>query len=200
MRVLSYVDLAGPLERSGITSAVEHHRAALADQPVEVLTDGVTVDRLGRIVTGRRPEVDLIHTHLFGPGSIALRAMARRTDVPMVCHAHVTREDFRGSFRGSDLLAGPLGWYLKRWYDGADLVLTPSSYTRELLRSYPVEAPIEVVSNGVDLASLDGFEDLREAYRERYDLSGTVVFAVGNVFERKGLSTFCRVAERRPDL
>ncbi|MFP4589977.1 MAG: glycosyltransferase family 4 protein [Halobacteriales archaeon] len=200
MRVLSYVDLAGPLKRSGIATAVDHHRKALADQPVEVLTDGVTADRLGRIVTGRRPDVDLIHTHLFGPGSIALRALARRTDVPMVCHAHVTREDFRGSFRGSNLLAEPLGWYLRRWYDAGDLVLAPSAYTRDVLRSYPVEAPIAVVSNGVDLASLRGFEDLRGPYRDRYDLSGTVVFAVGNVFERKGLSTFCRVAERRPDL
>ncbi|MDY6780366.1 MAG: glycosyltransferase family 4 protein, partial [Halobacteria archaeon] len=39
----------------------------------------------------------------------------------------------------------------------------------------------------------------REEYRDRYDLSGTVVFAVGHVFERKGLSTFCRLAREFPE-
>lgn len=200
VRVLSYVDLAGPLERSGIATAVDHHRRALEGQPVEVVTDGLTAARLGKIVTGDPPNVDLIHTHLFGPGSLALRALARRTDVPFVGHAHVTREDFRGSFRGSNAIAGPLGWYLKRWYSGADLVLTPSAYTRSRLREYPVSAPMEVISNGIDLESLEGYGDLREEYRQRYDLTGPVVFTLGNVFERKGLSTFCRVAERRPEL
>ncbi|WP_020222919.1 glycosyltransferase family 4 protein, partial [Halarchaeum acidiphilum] len=33
-------------------------------------------------------------------------------------------------------------------------------------------------------------------YRERFDLEGTVVFTVGNVFERKGLTTFCELAQR----
>jgi glycosyltransferase involved in cell wall biosynthesis len=51
------------------------------------------------------------------------------------------------------------------------------------------------VTNGVDLDSLAGFESLRDRYRDRFDLSGMVVFAVGNVFERKGLTTFCELAE-----
>ncbi len=199
MRVLSHVDLAGPLERSGIATAVDQHRKALEDQPVEVVTDGVTGGRLSDIVTGGSTDLELIHTHLFGPGSLALRALARRTDTPLVCHAHVTREDFRDSFRGSNTLAIPLGWYLRWWYSGADLVLTPSEYTRHRLEGYPVTAPIESITNGIDLESMAGYERFRDRYRDRYDLSGTVVFAVGNVFERKGLSTFCRVAERCPD-
>jgi glycosyltransferase involved in cell wall biosynthesis len=51
------------------------------------------------------------------------------------------------------------------------------------------------VTNGVDTDSLAGFESLRDQYRERFDLEGMVVFAVGNVFERKGLTTFCELAQ-----
>lgn len=200
MRVLSYVDLEGPIGRSGIATAAEHHRRALEGYPVEVFADGVTLRRLAGIVGRPRPDVDLVHTHLFGPGSIALAAFARRHGLPLVCHAHVTKEDFRDSFRGSRVLDTPLGWYLKHWYSFADLVLVPSRYTRGVLRGYPVTGPIEVVSNGVDHRAFEGLEALREPYRDRYDLDGRVVFTIGNVFERKGLTTFCRVAERCPDL
>lgn len=200
MRVAHYVDAQSHLRRSGIGTAVDHQRRALAAQPVDVRTDGVTGRRLLALSKHRAIDVDLVHTNLFGPGSLALAAIARRQNLPLVCHAHVTREDFRDSFRGSNILARPLGAYLKRWYSLADLVLCPSEYTKSVLEGYPVAAPIEVISNGVDLQSLSGFEQFREPYRERYDLSGTVVFCVGNVFERKGLSTFCAVAKRCPDL
>jgi glycosyltransferase involved in cell wall biosynthesis len=73
--------------------------------------------------------------------------------------------------------------------------LCPSEYTRRTLEAYPVDAPIRPLTNGVDAASLEGFESFRGEYRDRYDLEGPVVFAVGNVFERKGLTTFCRLAE-----
>jgi glycosyltransferase involved in cell wall biosynthesis len=107
----------------------------------------------------------------------------------------VTGEDLAGSLRGSAGLSGPLRRYLRWFYSKADLVLCPSGATRRTLEAYPVDAPVEAITNGVDLDSLAGHEDLREAYRERFDLDGVVVFAVGNVFERKGLSTFCRLAE-----
>ncbi|MEF8781355.1 MAG: glycosyltransferase family 4 protein, partial [Haloferacaceae archaeon] len=113
---------------------------------------------------------------------------------PVVFHAHVTAEDFAGSFRGSRVAAPALRRYLRRAYSVADLVLCPSEYTKRRLEGYPVDAPIEAVSNGVDLDSLSGHERFRDPYRRRYGLSGTVVFTVGNVFARKGVDDFCRLA------
>ncbi|MDZ7700572.1 MAG: glycosyltransferase family 4 protein [Halobacteriales archaeon] len=189
MRVLNYLELAGRLDRSGIGTAAAQQRAALEAAEVDVVTSPWR-----RGWPPVRP-FDLAHVNLFGPGTLAVAAAARRRDVPLVAHAHVTAEDFRGSFRGSDLAAGPLRRYLRWFYSRADLVLCPSEYTRDTLAGYPIDAPVEPVSNGVDLGSLEGFEALREPYRERFDLDGLVAFAVGNVFERKGLSTFCRLAE-----
>ena len=202
MRVLNYLELESRLDRSGIGTSVDHQRAALTETDVDVVTspwcDGHPAWALGGRLAFDDPlfrEYDVAHCNMIGPGSVAVARHAERNDVPLVLHAHVTREDFRDSFRGSNLVAPALGEYLQWFYSQADLVLCPSEYTRGVLEDYPVDAPICPVTNGVDIDSLTGFESTRETYRDRYDLDGMVVFAVGNVFERKGLTTFCELAE-----
>jgi len=209
VRVLNHLELADALDRSGIGTSVAHQRRALGlvdagetgiDTAVDVATSpwagGDPLSAGRRLLAGETPfvDVDVVHCNVIGPASLAVARHARARDVPLVLHAHVTSEDFRESFRGSNYLARPLRAYLKRFYSQADLVLCPSAYTEGVLADYPVRAPVRPVTNGVDLDSLSGVEGFREEYRRRYDLEGTVVFAVGNVFERKGLTTFCRLA------
>lgn len=201
MRVLNYLELADRLERSGIGTSAAHQRRALSDAEVEVLTSpwmGGSPVRAGMRALGRTEafvDYDLAHCNVVGPGSVAVARHARRTGRPLVLHAHVTAEDFRGSFRGSNIASGPLRRYLRWFYSQADLVLCPSQYTAGILESYPLSAPIRPITNGVDRDSLAGFEEFREEYRRRFDLDGLVAFAVGNVFERKGLTTFCGLAK-----
>lgn len=202
MRALNYLELAGPLERSGIATAARQQHAALAPTNVTVRTrPWAGDDPLDTAVSVARgdgvfADVDLAHCHLFGPGSVAVARHARRTDTPLVLHAHTLRENTMGSWRGVELLADPLERYLRWFYSLADLVIAPSTYAKDRLETYPIDAPIETLTNGVDLDSLAGVEEFREPYRERFDLDGTVVFTVGNVFERKGLTTFCELAQR----
>jgi glycosyltransferase involved in cell wall biosynthesis len=201
VRVLNYLELAGRLERSGIGTAADQQRAALETTDVSVLTSPWAGDSPpGALAAALRGagvfrDYDVAHCNMIGPGTVAVARHATRTGTPLVLHAHVTREDFAASFRGSTYLSGPLGRYLRWFYSQADLVLCPSTHTKSVLESYPVDAPIRPITNGVDTASLAGFEGLRDEYRDRFDLEGTVVFSVGNVFERKGLTTFCRLAK-----
>jgi glycosyltransferase involved in cell wall biosynthesis len=200
VRVLNYLELEDRLDRSGIGTAAAQQRTALATTDVEVVTSpwrgGDPLSAAVARLDGRPAfrEYDLAHCNVVGPGSVAVARHAGRTDRPLVLHAHVTAEDFAESFRGSAHLSGPLRRYLRWFYSQADLILCPSAYTKRTLESYPVSAPIRPITNGVDRDSLAGFESLRGEYRERFDLSGLVVFSVGNVFERKGLTTFCRLA------
>lgn len=200
VRVLNYLELEDRLDRSGIGTSTDQQRAALADTEIEVVTDpwvgGSLASAATSAATGGRffETYDVAHCNLIGPGSVAVARHANRRDIPLVLHAHVTREDFAESFRLSNQVARPLGRYLKWFYSQADLILCPSEYTKRILESYPVDAPIRPVSNGVDVDSLAGHESLREEYRNRYDLEGMVPFAVGSVFERKGLTTFCELA------
>jgi 1,2-diacylglycerol-3-alpha-glucose alpha-1,2-glucosyltransferase len=200
MRVLNYLELEDRLERSGIGTSTAHQRAALADTDhvVETApwTGGSPVSAAGRRLLGDPciREYDLAHCNVIGPGSVAVARHARRNDIPLVLHAHVTAEDFAESFRFSSRATGPLRRYLRWFYSQADLVLVPSEYTRSNIETYPVDAPIRQITNGVDAARLEGHESLREPYRDRYDIEGMSVFTVGSVFERKGLTTFCDLA------
>jgi 1,2-diacylglycerol-3-alpha-glucose alpha-1,2-glucosyltransferase len=199
VRVLHYLELEGQLDRSGISTSTDQQRQALAAVPdVEVVTSpwGAAGDLPGRLARGRAVvDYDLLHLNTIGPASLALARHARRRGRPLVLSAHTTREDFEDSFRGSNLVAPALQRYLRWYYSQADVVLCPSQYTKGVLQSYPLAAPIVPITNGIDLDSMAGHERFREEYRERYDLEGMVAFAVGNVFERKGLSTFCELAE-----
>ena len=203
VRVLNYLELGDRLDRSGIATSVDHQRRALVDAGVDVVASPWTDGHPGWAVGGKLAfddpvfeTYDLAHCNMIGPGSVAVARHARRNDIPLVLHAHVTREDFRGSFRGSNLVAPALGSYLKWFYSQADQVLCPSEYTKGVLEEYPIDAPIEPVTNGIDTGPLEGFERFRDEYRRRYDLEGMVVFAVGSVFERKGLTTFCELAQQ----
>ncbi|WP_439026142.1 glycosyltransferase family 4 protein [Haloarchaeobius sp. DT45] len=204
MRVCNHLELESQLERSGIGTAADQQRAALAKAAPEIdvldspWTDGSIPDAaFARLAFDEDlfAEYDLVHCNMIGPESLVVARHAKRNDIPLVLHAHVTKEDFRGSFRFSNAVAPALGEYLKRFYSQADLVLCPSEYTRGVLEDYPLDAPIEPISNGIDLDSMAGHEQFREEIRDRYDLDGMVVFAVGSVFERKGLTTFCELAQ-----
>jgi 1,2-diacylglycerol-3-alpha-glucose alpha-1,2-glucosyltransferase len=198
IQVLNYLEFESKLQRSGIGTAARHQREALAETDISVTTrpwqPGSPDTRWPQFQPA--PGADLFHLNIAGPHSVALASLAHRSNRPVIMHAHVTKEDFSESFRGSTSFAPVVGKYLRWAYSKADMVLCPSSYTKSTLESYPVEAPIKIISNGVDLDALSGYRSLRESYRSQYNLEGPVVFAVGNVFERKGLTTFCNVAQK----
>lgn len=193
LEVLHYCEFAGRLRRSGIGTAVSNQRKALADTDVVVRTAPTLRRVLGR------ERVDLLHCNLMGPRSVLLVLLARLLGIATVVHAHVTAEDFVGSFRGSARIAPWLRRYLRWAYGLADLVIVPSEYTRATLESYPVDTEIRVLSNGVDRAAVQGGDQLGRRYRERYGLGAEVVVGlVGNVFARKGLDTFLAAAASLP--
>ena len=111
LRALNYLELESRLARSGIGTAADQQRAALERTDVEVVTSpwrgGDPLAGLRSLATGSGffEEFDVAHCNLVGPGSLAVARYAKRNDVPLVLHTHVTREDFAESFRGSTTVA-----------------------------------------------------------------------------------------------
>ncbi len=193
MRVLNYLELEGKLTRSGIGTATKNQRNALNLTDIDVVSDPWNSKNN---IALNSSNIDVVHCNLFGPGSLAVSQFAKNRNIPLILHAHVTAEDFSDSFRGSNNLAPLLKKYLRWFYSLADYVLCPSNYTKTILDTYPIKSPIKAISNGIDASSLTGFESLRHNYRDMYNLSGPAIFSVGNVFERKGLTTFCELAKQ----
>jgi glycosyltransferase involved in cell wall biosynthesis len=151
-----------------------------------------------QVTTDPSESFDILHLHSVGPVSLYLaeKYSGRR---PVVMHGHTTAEDFANSFRLSDTIAPYLGRYLRFFYGKADMLIAPSPYARDVLRSYDLEQPIEVVSNGVDLRRFTPDRRRRLLGRARYDLQGSVAFSVGLVVLRKGVDLFCEVGRLLPD-
>jgi len=142
---------------------------------------------------------DILHLNNMGPKSIYYARKARKKDIPVVVHAHQTAEDFRESFAFSNIIARPMKPYLKYAYSLADLIICPSEHNKDVIEAY-ADAPKKVISNGFDPDMLEGYEDLRDEYLEKYDLEPPVVFMVGHVIKRKGLESFIETARQMPEM
>ena len=151
-----------------------------------------------------RPDADtcIAHINTIFPDSLLAAGLAKLQGRRVVYYAHSTMEDFRCSFRGSNLLA-PL---FKRWiiycYSHGDVILTPTEYSKHLLQSYGIKRPIYNISNGVDTSFFSPDPKRRKAFRERYHLAEneSVVISVGHMIERKGILDYIELAKRMPDV
>ena len=138
MRVHLYEGGLTPLvAHSGVGQAICHQRAMLAEAGVE-LTDGW------------KGRADAVHINTVLPDAPLAALRARLRGETVVWYGHSTMEDFRESFVGSNRLA-PL---FRRWlcvcYGLADVVVTPTPYSRRILEGYGLKKPVYALSNGVD--------------------------------------------------
>ena len=189
MRIYIYRGGERLVGKSGVGQAMGHQRESLRRVGIEP-TDHWTAD------TGA------VHINTVLPDSAAAAVWARIRGKKVVWYGHSTMEDFRNSFKGSNLLA-PL---FRRWitfcYGLGDVVITPSEYSRQLLKGYGLRRPVYALSNGVDTDKFSPDSAMREAFRSRYGLreDEKVVISVGHTIARKGLPEFLELARQMPDV
>lgn len=175
--------------KSGVGQAIRQQRDSLSRCGVTV-SDHWTADTVA------------VHINTVLPDSVLKALGARLRGRKVVWYGHSTMEDFRRSFRGSDLLA-PL---FRRWitfcYGLGDVVIAPTEYAASLLRGYGVRRPVYSLSNGVDTAFFHRDSGLRQSFRRRYGLSEEeqVVISVGHTIGRKGVTDFLELARRMPSV
>ncbi|MDO4173157.1 MAG: glycosyltransferase [Eubacteriales bacterium] len=177
------------VKKSGVGQAILHQRKAL--ETVDIQMD-----------TRLSPSTAAVHINTVFPDSVLMAIWARLHQVKVVYYAHSTMEDFRCSFRGSNLMAA----FFKKWiifcYRLGDVVLTPTEYAKGLLESYGLQRPIYSISNGVDTHAFHPSAARRTAFRKKYRLSESepVVISVGHMMERKGILDYIALASQLPDV
>ena len=187
MRIYIYTGGAGLVSKSGVGEAIRHQEESLTRCGVPV-TDRWTADAA------------VVHINTVLPDAVLAAVGARLRGRRVVWYGHSTMEDFRRSFRGSDLLA-PL---FRRWitfcYQLGDVVITPTAYSRRLLEGYGIRRPVYSLSNGVDTDFFRPNPALRAAFRARWGLKEgeRAVISVGHTIARKGLPEFLELARRMP--
>ncbi len=188
MKVLLYFEGEKMISTSGIGRALRHQLAACASVGIETTTDP-------------NDDYDLLHINTYGPSSLSVIEQARKKGKPVIYHAHSTEEDFRNSFVFSNVMAPAFKQHLIKMYSMADYILTPTAYSKSLLKGYGIDVPIEDISNGIDLKRFEYNEEKIKAFRKYFDLQDDdrVVLSVGLYFERKGILDFVEVAKLLPE-
>ncbi|QEA59357.1 glycosyltransferase [Leuconostoc koreense] len=189
MKVLLYFENQNLIAKSGIGRALKLQKEALSYTDVEVTTDIKSVD------------YDILHINTYGVNSHHMVNKAHKLGKKVVYHGHSTYEDFRNSFTGSNAIAPLFKRYLVSLYSKSDAIITPTPYSKQLLRGYRLNQPIIPISNGIPLEKYQHDDDKIKKFREYFDLADDqkVIMSVGLFFERKGILDFVELAKRHPE-
>ena len=189
MRVKLYFENEKAIKKSGIGKALEHQKKALELNHVEYTLDHFDND------------YDILHVNTIYFLSYQQIRKAKKKNKKVVFHAHSTKEDFKNSFMFSNALAPIYHRWLVFMYKKADAIITPTPYSKSLLKSYGLKQSIYAISNGIETETFKK-DVVKEAKFKEYfnfDNNQKVIISVGWLFERKGFDTFCEVATLLPE-
>lgn len=159
--------------------------------------DDVVVTR-GRF--RERVDCDIIHLHTVGS---RVWGKLLQPGPKVVVSAHVVPDSFIGSLIAAQLWRPLAKWYLRWFYNKADLLLAVSAQTQRELQELGVTAPIEVLHNSVDTARYQAVSPaVRQGIRRRYSIAKErfVVIGAGQVQPRKRVDLFVEAAKALPDV
>lgn len=188
MKILLHTDKFEQVEKSGVGRAIIHQKKALDSVGVPYTLDP-------------EDDYDIIHINTIFPESYLMGKKAKKMGKKVIFHAHSTEEDFRNSFLFSNQVAPAFKLWLKKCYSSADMVITPTPYSKELLENYDLGKKIVAISNGIDTEFFKKDEKLGEEFRKKYGFQkeDKVIMSVGLYIERKGILDFVELAKRMPE-
>lgn len=189
MKILLYLEAEDFLKRSGIGRAMKHQQKALDLMGVNWTKDP-------------NDDYDILHLNTYGFSSWKMLKKAKKAGKKVIFHGHSTKEDFQNSFVASNLIAPFWKLYLLHFYKRADLVVTPTDYSANLIRHYGIKCPILPISNGINLSKYVRSEDKEHVFRDYFHIQPgeKVVITAALYFKRKGIDDFVKVAEKMPDV
>lgn len=189
MTVLLNNDFQNTVAQSGIGRALDHQKLALASAGIPYTTNA-------------KEDFDLIHINTVFPQSYLKALKAKRKGIPVVYFAHSTEEDFKDSYLLSNQTAKAFKWWLKKCYGLGDLILTPTTYSKNLLETYGLDAPIKSISNGIDLEYWQASSTEIAEFKRTYSIDDNMptIISVGLQIKRKGIIEFVAMAKRMPEV
>jgi 1,2-diacylglycerol-3-alpha-glucose alpha-1,2-galactosyltransferase len=142
---------------------------------------------------------DVVHIHTTGPYAIKKLFFDHGAKV---ISAHVTPDSFVGSIIGAKYWYRIAKWYLRWFYNRADVVLAVSQEVYDQLTLMGVRKKIELVPNTINTDLFRSTPELKRQARERLGIAQDefVVICSGQVQPRKRVDTFIRCAKTLPEL
>lgn len=146
--------------------------------------------------------IDLVHINsVFDPKNLFVLFETHKKRIPLITHGHSTKQDYLNSFWFANITKKIVYYKYKKYYSYADLIITPTEYSKSLLLGYGYNDNIVVVSNGIDVdLSNANIEQNIELFLKSCNLSkdDKVVLGIGHPFLRKGIDDFFACAKKFP--
>lgn len=189
MKNLLFFEKQNSIKQSGIGRAMTHQMKALELANVEFTLDP-------------NDNYDFAHINTLFFESYRLLKKLHKKGMKVIVHGHSTVEDFRYSFRCWRLIAPIFNHLILRMYRHADLIITPTNYSKGLIEGYKgVNCPIYAVSNGIKLEDYKYNEEDVKAFDDFFNIKDKkIVICAGLYFERKGIRDFFEIAKSMPDV
>jgi 1,2-diacylglycerol-3-alpha-glucose alpha-1,2-glucosyltransferase len=141
-----------------------------------------------------KDKYDVLHVNLPFLRSLWAIRQAKKRGIKTVISSHATAEDLAGVWRISSLIRPLVRRYYRFAYGTADVIISPTEYTKNLLKNYGLPASkIEILSSGVDFSEFEVKE--KKYQKSQNDL---VIFNVANAIPRKGIDSFIYLAKEYP--
>ncbi len=190
MKSLLYFEDAEGIKTSGIGRARSHQMRALKKAGVEFTCDP---NDKGYVIA---------HINTLWAKSHKVLNKCHKMGIPVIVHGHSTYEDFRNSFRCWKMIEPTFDRQIKYMYSRADMIITPTPYSKNLIEGYGFNRKVVAISNGIDLDEYKENIDAQKAFREQFGLKEgeKFIMGIGFPFERKGLHDFIEVARSFPDI
>lgn len=187
MKVCIYFENLKDLKKSGMGRAYRHQINACEVNNIEYTTN-------------YKDDYDILHINTYFAKATSVINTARKNGAKIIYHAHSTKEDFENSFIFSNQIAPLFYQRIVKLYSSADLIITPTPYSKSLLEGYGITVPIIDLSNGINITDFSYNEDNVKAYKEFFNIkeSDKVIMSVGLLFKRKGLIDFVNLARKLP--
>ncbi|MGN6712391.1 glycosyltransferase family 4 protein [Anaerocolumna jejuensis] len=188
MKIWLYNGCMKLLSKSGIGKAYEHQKSALEQKGIEYTS------KFSR-------NFNIVQLNTIFPDSVLVALLAKLMRKRVIYYAHSTMEDFKNSFKGSNLLAGIFKKWIEFCYNLGDLIITPTEYSKQLLEEYAVSKKIIFLTNGIDLDFYQRDAESKATFREKYHFSkdDKIIISAGHYIERKGIEDFAELAARMPE-
>ena len=176
MKVKVYMEWKNLIKTGGVVTAYHNRIKACRYAGIEIV----------------EKDFDILQIEFPGIGSYLLSKKAMRKGKKVIFATHITAEDFRDTFAFGRKLFPYLKRYLKKVYSTSSALISPSEYTRRIIRGYGIDRKIYVLSNGIDPDFLSGARKKKKS--EKFTIG-----CVGFVTKRKGVVTFANLARKFPD-
>jgi len=159
----------------------------------------------------KKGNVDIIAASTFDPFTfIQVRNLKKKfkNSAAVVFHAHTTVEDFAGNFLPDKPLFNTIfKFWLKILYGMANLLITPSEYSKSCLENIQTRMtyPIYPVSNGIRIGEFKEKRDFKSNFRNYLDqkynipLDAKIIINVGLSWKKKRVDIFGRIATFFPE-